>query len=144
MLRMMTRIGWVTLSVGLAGVTAVRAGVQPAAVPDLSRPEAVVEVLVAAANSGETELLRHLCHPDIAPERLDPRALQVCEMTPEHPNFPPFRGMFTDTRLGSAAEITATGELTTARAPMVRASDGAQLGFVNMIEYDGRWYLRGF
>ena len=141
---MFTRTCCATLSVVLVGAAGLQAGVQPAGEPDLSRPETVVEILVEAANGGETGLLKYLCHPDIAPEQLDPRAPQVCEMTPEHPRFTGFQGMFTDARLGTDAEITTNGELTTARVPMVRESDGTQLGFVNMIEHEGRWYLRGF
>ena len=132
----------VIFSIVLVGVASLQA--QPAAAPDLSRPEAVAEILVDVANSGETGALMHLCHPDIPPGRLDPRALQVCGMTPEHPNFTPFRGMFTDTRVGGDAEITTTDELTTARVPMVHEPDGAQVGFVNTIQHDGLWYLRGF
>jgi hypothetical protein len=135
---------WITLSLVLVGAATAQAGAQLAGAPGVPSPEAVVEILVESANSGETDMLQHLCHPNIAPEQLDPRALQVCGMTPEHPNFPPFRGMFSETRLGSAAEITQTETLTTARVQMVRESDGAELGFVNMIEHDGRWYLRGF
>ena len=141
---MMTRLCCVTLSGILVGATAAPAPVQLEVAPDLSSPEAVVEILVEVARRGETGPLRHLCPPDIAPEQLDPRALQVCVMTPDHPNFQPFQGMFTGTRLGGDAEVTVSGELTTARAPMVRDADGTELGFVNMIEHNGRWYLRGF
>ena len=141
---MMTRTCRVTLSVVLVGAAGLQARVQPAGEPDLSRPQAVAQILVDAASHGATGLLKYLCHPDIPPERLDPRASQVCVMTPEHPSFSGFQGMFIDARPGTDAEITTTDELTTARVRMVRESDGTQLGFVNMIEHKGRWYLRGF
>ena len=127
----------------LGCIATVDTSAQPAA-PDLSRPETVVEILIDAAQSGETRLLSHLCHPEIAPERLDPRALQVCGMTADHPSFVPFQGMFAEMRAGGEAEVTANELLTTARVPMVRAGDSTPVGFVNMIEHDGLWYLRGF
>ena len=141
---MMTRTRSVTLSIVLVGAASWQALAQPEAAPDLSRPEAVAEILLDVARSGDVGALAYLCHPDIPPERLDPRALEICTMTPEHPNFARFRGMFTGSRLGGDAEIVTTDEVTTARVPMANEADGTQLGFVNMIQHDGLWYLRGF
>lgn len=140
---MMTRT-LCTVSVVLASAVGLQAFSRQEAAPDRSRPETVAEILLAAATTGESAALASLCSPDIPAERLDPRALEICLMTPDHPNFERFRGMFTGSRVGGDAEIVTTDELTTARVPMVNATDGSQLGFVNMIEHDGLWYLRGF
>jgi len=141
---MMTLARSVTFLIALVSVASSYALAQPVATPDLSSPEAVAEILLDAATSGDADALSHLCHPDIPQERLDPRALQICTMTSEHPNFEGFRGMFTGSRLGGDAEIATTDDLTTARVPIVNDADGTQLGFVNMIQHNGLWYLRGF
>lgn len=111
----------------------------PAQAADQSTPEAVLETLVAVAQNGAYEELRHLCDPL---GENDGDTQSICALADAPEQRPLFAEFFREAAATDPAQISDDGAL--AALPFVFGPNGDDPEELMLVRRDGLWYLLSF